>query len=329
MTGTWVSCGGYGRMGCGCWRLPAALWPACWFFFCFTVWVACRSWRRRWCWMVSYRWWPVRANLLPPWLEIRQPGPKAWRWCNSGTAHGSGSVVSPSVLAGAGLGTGSPAAFGLGDAGRTAKSRELTLPPAGPDGIGELDLRGTALARPDRRPRFDRAWAVLAAIAAGPAGVAAGVAHLGDLLRWAWGSGPRSRTGASDPSITAGRAAGCLVSTGADGGAMARFRRPVVARCSILRAAEIDPYAALFLLGWLVLDLRWQWDLRLRLEQTVERFAGKNEEDRRLAALDGDLYRFLLEVRQHFLPERPVRLFIVVRSPWFPGPVAPAIIAAT
>jgi hypothetical protein len=74
------------------------------------------------------------------------------------------------------------------------------------------------------------------------------------------------------------------------------------------------PYAALFLLGWLVLDLRWQWDLRQRLERTEARFAGKSEEDRRLAALDGGFYRFLQEVRRR-LPERPVRLFIVTADP--------------
>ena len=74
------------------------------------------------------------------------------------------------------------------------------------------------------------------------------------------------------------------------------------------------PYAALFLLGWLVLDLRWQWDLERRLEQTVERFAGRDVTARRLAALDGDLYRFLLEIRQR-LPDKPVRLFIVSADP--------------
>jgi hypothetical protein len=74
------------------------------------------------------------------------------------------------------------------------------------------------------------------------------------------------------------------------------------------------PYAALFLLGWLALDLRWQWDLSGRLERTVERFAGKDETARRLADQDGDLYRFLLEVRQR-LPPKPARLFIVSAAP--------------
>lgn len=75
------------------------------------------------------------------------------------------------------------------------------------------------------------------------------------------------------------------------------------------------PYAALFLLGWLALDLRWQWgDLDRRLERTVQRFAGKDETARRLADLDGELYRFLLDIRQR-LPDQPVRLFIVSTDP--------------
>lgn len=77
---------------------------------------------------------------------------------------------------------------------------------------------------------------------------------------------------------------------------------------------ELTPYAALFLIGWLALDLRWQWDLGQRLERTAESFAGKDETARRLAALDGELYRFLLEVRQR-LPEQPVRLLIVSADP--------------
>jgi len=74
------------------------------------------------------------------------------------------------------------------------------------------------------------------------------------------------------------------------------------------------PYAALFLLGWLLLDLRWQWELNQRLGQTAARFAGKEMTERRLADLDGDFYRFLLEVRRR-LPEKPVRLFIVSNDP--------------
>lgn len=74
------------------------------------------------------------------------------------------------------------------------------------------------------------------------------------------------------------------------------------------------PYLALFLLGWLVLDLRWQWDLHQRLVQTAQDFVGKNPEERQLAALDGELYRFLRDVRQR-LPQQPVRLFILSTDP--------------
>ena len=80
------------------------------------------------------------------------------------------------------------------------------------------------------------------------------------------------------------------------------------------RAERRWPYAALFLLGWLALDGRWQWDLNQRLDQTRTHFAGKTEVERRLADLDGDFYRFLGEVRQR-LPESPARLLIISSDP--------------
>lgn len=74
-------------------------------------------------------------------------------------------------------------------------------------------------------------------------------------------------------------------------------------------------YAALFLLGWLVLDVRWQWDLKQRLAQTETRFAGKTGDERMLASVENEFYRFLLEVRER-LPKEPVRrLFIVSTTP--------------
>lgn len=85
----------------------------------------------------------------------------------------------------------------------------------------------------------------------------------------------------------------------------------VLAASQRLRPA---PFVVLFLLGWLLLDLCWQWELSGRLDQTVKRFAHQDATSRRLADLDGDLYRFLLDVRQH-LPKQPVRLFIVSADP--------------
>ena len=74
------------------------------------------------------------------------------------------------------------------------------------------------------------------------------------------------------------------------------------------------PYLAFVLLGWLALDLRWQWDLSRRLEKTASRFADKAGDERLLAGLDGELYRFLREVRRQ-LPEKPVKLYIVSADP--------------
>lgn len=76
----------------------------------------------------------------------------------------------------------------------------------------------------------------------------------------------------------------------------------------------LTPYAILFLIGWLLLDMRWQKDLGQRLVRTAESFAGKDQTDRQLAALDGQFYQFLLEVRR-LLPEKPARLFIISADP--------------
>ena len=196
------------------------------------------------------------------------------------------------------------------------KSRELTLPPARPDGIGELDLRA--------EPHWQGRIAALGLIVPGPFPQPLLLDRLelrpasltfGDLLHWAWEEWT-SFEDWSQRSInyTAGAPLDALFPPVLMVALWVSFGGMLYALLDPPRRRKLTPYAALFLLGWLVLDLRWQWDLRLRLEQTVERFASKNEEDRRLAALDGDLYRFLLEVRQ-YLPERPVRLFIVSADP--------------
>ncbi len=196
------------------------------------------------------------------------------------------------------------------------KSWELTLPPTGPNGIGELDLR--------EESHWQGRIAALGLIVPGPFPQPLLLDRLelrpasltfGDLLRWAWEEWT-SFEAWSQRSInyTAGAPLDALFPPVLMVALWLGFGGLLYALLDPPRRWKLTPYAALFLLGWLVLDLRWQWDLRLRLEQTVERFAGKNEEERRLAALDGDLYRFLLEVRQR-LPERPARLFIVSADP--------------
>lgn len=82
------------------------------------------------------------------------------------------------------------------------------------------------------------------------------------------------------------------------------------------RPGVLWPYVGLLLLGWLALDLRWQWTLTERLRQTAADFAGKSAEQRWLA-MDQALYPFLQEVRKHLpqLPQSVSRLFIISADP--------------
>ena len=56
-------------------------------------------------------------------------------------------------------------------------------------------------------------------------------------------------------------------------------------------------FTVFFMVGWLMLDLRWQVDLLRHLETTKERFAGKSWEDKALAADDRDLFKVAHAVR--------------------------------
>lgn len=74
--------------------------------------------------------------------------------------------------------------------------------------------------------------------------------------------------------------------------------------------ASLRPYAALVLLGWLVLDLRWQFDLVDRAQRTFSLYAGLSESERQAAGPDRALYPFVREVHAH-LPNRPARIFML------------------
>lgn len=60
---------------------------------------------------------------------------------------------------------------------------------------------------------------------------------------------------------------------------------------------SLAPYAVIWLIGWLALDVRWQWVLGQRLTQTHALYAGLDDEARQLAGPDRNLYPFLREVR--------------------------------
>ena len=64
---------------------------------------------------------------------------------------------------------------------------------------------------------------------------------------------------------------------------------------------------AIFLIGWLALDIRWQANLWRQLAQTVRQFGGKTAEEKHLAADDHALFELMQQVNGA-LPAPPSRI---------------------
>jgi hypothetical protein len=74
------------------------------------------------------------------------------------------------------------------------------------------------------------------------------------------------------------------------------------------RRAAATLLALPFLLGWLVLDLRWQANLVEQAGLTWDAYGGRDLEARHLAMDDGDLFRFA-QAAAAKLPETPARIY--------------------
>jgi hypothetical protein len=72
--------------------------------------------------------------------------------------------------------------------------------------------------------------------------------------------------------------------------------------------------AVIFMLGWLVLDVRWQWSLWQQNHISYELYAGKSPRQKKLVQSDAELFRFAQAVKRH-LPEQPARVFLVNPDP--------------
>ncbi len=59
--------------------------------------------------------------------------------------------------------------------------------------------------------------------------------------------------------------------------------------------------------GWLLLDVRWQFNLLKELSATSHNYAGKTWAERHKSAEDGDLFVFVMKVKEN-LPTTPVRI---------------------
>jgi len=74
--------------------------------------------------------------------------------------------------------------------------------------------------------------------------------------------------------------------------------------------------AGLFVIAWLIIDARWQWNLLRQVRATDAQYAGKSWHGRHLAAEDGPLFAFIEQVRAK-LPAPPARVFMVADAHYF------------
>jgi hypothetical protein len=79
----------------------------------------------------------------------------------------------------------------------------------------------------------------------------------------------------------------------------------------VLGHTRFEPQAALAiaLLGWAVIDARWQLNLLKQLDITRWQYAGKSWEDKRLAAEDGRLFAFMREAKEK-IGAAPAHVFV-------------------
>jgi hypothetical protein len=78
---------------------------------------------------------------------------------------------------------------------------------------------------------------------------------------------------------------------------------------------------AFFLAGWLLLDMRWGFNLIRQERDTATRYAGKDAHDKRLANEDGQLFAFI-EESLAVMPRTPVRVFVASDADYFRGRAA-------
>ncbi len=74
----------------------------------------------------------------------------------------------------------------------------------------------------------------------------------------------------------------------------------------------------MFVAAWLLLDLRWQWNLARQVAVTARTYAGKDWREKHVAAEDGRLFEFIEKVRAK-LPAPPARVFMAAEAHYFRG----------
>jgi len=94
-----------------------------------------------------------------------------------------------------------------------------------------------------------------------------------------------------------------------------RFGFPVAA------AAPPVALVAVFVFAWLLLDVRWLYNLVRQVEVTSEQYAGKDWHEKHAVAEDAALFAFIEKVRAK-LPPPPARVIVMADEPYFRGRAA-------
>jgi len=83
-----------------------------------------------------------------------------------------------------------------------------------------------------------------------------------------------------------------------------------------LFAGGLQPGAlvAVLLVPWICVDLLWQRELMSQLTQTRSQFAGKTLEQKHLADIDGNIYRYITRLKNDVLPKTPTRVIVLHNS---------------
>ena len=84
--------------------------------------------------------------------------------------------------------------------------------------------------------------------------------------------------------------------------------------------------AAIVATAWLVVDLRWQWNLIANAAISIARFANKDLSEKRLAGVDSELEKVAAEIRP--LLDQNARVFVVAPDPVVAGRLAYLLLPA-